>query len=226
MNKIFNPKIYIEVPYDDLVVFALFSITQKKLDPTFENLVVECYLLFPERFGLPGYIKKYPDSAQVEKSWLRCRTDKNLITGDKARGFDLTVRGLEVVHKTEKRLGSKTIDTKKLLSTKGDKRTKNGRLVKQLEDNKLFKEFKDSGRGITISDYEFCDLIYSTLDALPESRRKNLQQLKNTVAGYNRKDMLNFLNFCENKFMHLLFSNIESKKRYEGGMMKKKNYHI
>jgi len=222
MEKVFAPTIYKEIPYDDLAVFALFSVVKKKLDPTFENLVVECYVLFPERFGLSGYTKKYPDSAQVEKSWLRCRTDKNLITGDRARGFELTARGLEVVQKTQKRLGNKTIDTKELLSIKGDRRTKTGRLVKQLENNKSFKEFKRNGRATEISDYEFCDLIYSTLDALPEGRKKNLQQLKNTVADYNRNDMLDFLNFCETRFAHLLFSNSESGQKYAGGMKRRK----
>lgn len=225
MEKTFEPKIYKDIPYDDLAVFALFSIVQKKLDPNFENLVVECYILFPERFGLPGFLTKYPDSAQVEKSWLRCRTDKNLITGNKAQGFELTSRGLDVVQKTQRRLGSKSLDTKQLLSIKGDRRTRTGRLVKQLEDNEIFRKFKKDGLIIKVSDYEFCDLIYSTLDALPENRRKNLQQLKNTVADYNRKDMLDFLNFCETKFPHLLFSSNESGQKYVGGMRKRKVFN-
>lgn len=222
MVKTFEPENYQHVPYDDLLVFALFSAIEKKLDPTFENLVVECYILFPERFGLPGYLGKYPDSAQVEKSWLRCRTDKNLITGSKAKGFELTTRGLVVVQKTLKRLGNKTIDAKKLLGIKGDRRTMAGRLVKQLESNRIFKEFKKNNVNANISDYEFCDLIYSTPDALPENRRKNLQQLKNAVEDYNRSDMLDFLNFCETKFTHLLFSNSELGRKYIGGMRKRK----
>ena len=115
MEETFDARIYKNIPYDDLLIFALYSIIQKNLDPNFENLVVECYTLFPERFGLPGYIEKYPDSAQVEKSWLRCRTDKRLITGNKAQGFELTARGIETVQKVQKRLGGKTINTKKLL---------------------------------------------------------------------------------------------------------------
>lgn len=222
MIKTFKPENYKNVPYDDLLVFALFSVIEKKFDPTFENLVVECYILFPERFGLPGYSDKYPDSSQVEKSWLRCRTDKNLITGNKAQGFELTTRGLVIVQKTLKRLGNKTVDVKKLLSVKGDRRTMAGRLVKQLESNKIFKDFKKNSVNAIISDYEFCDLIYSTLDALPENRRKNLQQLKNAVEDYNRSDMLDFLNFCETKFTHLLFSGNELGQKYVGGMRKRK----
>jgi hypothetical protein len=222
MEKTFNPKIYKDIPYDDLLVFALYSATQKGLDANFENLVVECYALFSERFGLPGYIEKYPDSAQVEKSWLRCRTDKGLITGNKAQGFELTARGLEIVQKTQKKLGQKSLDTKTLLGIKGDRRTKTGRFVKQLEANRIFKEFQKSGPNTTISDYEFCDLIYSTLDTLPETRRKNLQQLKDAVQDYGRSDMLDFLKFCEMKFSHLLFSDKEQGGGYTGGMMKRK----
>lgn len=222
MEKTFDSKIYKSIPYDDLLIFALYSVTQKGLDGTFENLVVECYTLFPERFGLPGYLEKYPDSAQVEKSWLRCRTDKNLITGNKAHGFELTARGFEIVQQTQRKLGGKSFDTKKLLGIKGDRRTKMGRLVKQLETNRAFNEFLKNGSDISISDYEFCDLIYSTLDTLPETRRKNLQQLKDAVQDYNRNDMLDFLKFCEVKFSHLLFSEKERGREYVGGMRKKK----
>ena len=222
MEETFDARIYKNIPYDDLLIFALYSIIQKNLDPNFENLVVECYTLFPERFGLPGYIEKYPDSAQVEKSWLRCRTDKGLITGNKAQGFELTARGIEAINKIQKRLGRKTIDTKKLLEIKGDRRTKTGRLVKQLESNKKFNEYVRSGINVTISDYEFCDLVYSTLDSLPETRRKNLQQLKDAVQDYNRNDLLDFLRFCEVKFTHLLFSEKEKGREYTGGMRKRK----
>lgn len=222
MNKNFDARIYTAIPYDDLMMFALYSLKQKKLDATVENLVVECFTLFPERFGLPGYTNQYPDSAQVDKSWLRCRTDKALITGDKARGFDLTSRGLEVVHRTQKRLGTKSINIKELLSVKGDRRTKTGRLVKQLEENLSFKKFKKDGSVEDMSDYQFCDLIYSTLDALPETRRKNLQQLKDNVKDYNRKDMVSFLEACEAKFINLLFSGLDSGKKYSGGMRKRK----
>jgi len=222
MEETFDARIYKNIPYDDLLIFALYSIIQKNLDPNFENLVVECYTLFPERFGLPGYIEKYPDSAQVEKSWLRCRTDKRLITGNKAQGFELTARGIETVQKVQKRLGGKTINTKKLLEIKGDRRTKTGRLVKQLERNGNFKEYLKNGTSTAINEYEFCDLIYSTLDTLPETRRKNLQQLKDAVQDYNRSDLLDFLKFCEMKFVHLLFSDKEQGREYTGGMRKRK----
>ena len=222
MDTSFNAKIYKNISYDDLLVFALYSLIQRGLDANFENLVVECYSLFPERFGLPGYIEKYPDSAQVDKSWLRCRTDKRFITGNKAHGFELTTRGIEVVQKTQRKLGKKSVDSKILLSIKGDRRTKTGRLVKQLEENKLFKEFGKLGTNTVISDYEFCDLIYSTLDTLPETRRKNLQQLKDSVQDYNRNDMLDFLTYCESKFIHLLFSDKDKGREYVGGMMKSK----
>jgi hypothetical protein len=222
MENTFDTRIYKSIPYDDLLVFALYSVIQKKIDSNFENLAVECYTLFPERFGLPGYIEKYPDSAQVEKSWLRCRTDKGLITGTKAQGFELTARGIETVQKTQKILGGKIIDTKKLLGIKGDRRTKTGRLVKQLEKNKSFKEFIKNGENAAIGEYEFCDLIYSTLDTLPETRRKNLQQLKDAVQDYNRNDLLDFLKFCEIKFAHLLFANKDQDREYIGGMMRRK----
>jgi hypothetical protein len=222
MKESFDPKEYKKIPYDDLLVFALLSVMQKGLNTSFENLVVECYELFPQRFGLPGFIEKYPDSAQIEKTWLRCRSDKGLIVGSKARGFDITARGLEVVQRTQKRLGKKVFDVKQLIASKGDLRTKSGRIIKQIENNQVFKSFHKEGKGMKISDYEFCDLIYSTLDSLPEYRRRNLQQLREAAEDYHRKDIIDFLSFCEDKFSHLLFSEKERGSNYAGGMTKRK----
>lgn len=222
MKEIYDPTIYKNIPYDDLLMAALYSLVEKKIESNFENLVVECFILFPQRFGLPGYYNKYPDSSQVEKSWLRCRTDKGLITGNKAHGFQITTAGLEVVQKTQKILGKKFLNPKEFLAIKGDRRTRTGRLVMQLEKNKIYQNFIKNGDKIEISDYDFCDLIYSTLDTLPETRRNNLKELKNAVIDYNRKDMLEFLNFCEFRFSHLLFAESELNKNYAGGMHKRK----
>ncbi|MCX5997850.1 MAG: hypothetical protein NTV42_09665 [Chloroflexi bacterium] len=222
MGEFIVPHIYINIPYDDLLVYALYSVLRENTDATFENLVVECYTLFPERFGLPGFVSKYPDSAQVEKSWLRCRTDKRLITGNKAQGFKLTARGIKLAEKIQERLGGKTAVGNEPPIKKGDRRTKAGRLVKQLEENNAFKLFQKHGSKLDISDFEFCDLVYSTLDTLPLTRRKNLKQLKDAVTDYNRTDMQNFLIYCESKFTHLLFSENELKHEYSGGMMRRR----
>jgi hypothetical protein len=222
MNQIFDPEIYKDLPYDDLLMFALYSVIQSGAESSIGKLVVECFKLFPQRFGLSGYMDKYPDSAQVEKSWLRCRTDKGLIVGNKAHGFQITSRGLDIVSKTQKRLGSKVFDNQKILAIKGDRKTKTGRLVKQLEENNVFKEYKKIGDKVAISEYELGDLIYSTMDALPENRRKNLQQLKDAVTDYNRDDMLAFLGMCESRFGYLFFSESERNKEYAGGMNKRR----
>jgi hypothetical protein len=222
MKRKFDQAIYCNIPYDDLLVYALYSVIEKKLDTTFENLVVECYELFPERFGLPGFINIYPDSAQVEKSWLRCRTDKSLITGNKAQGFHLTDRGYDLVQKVISRLGTKVSVNNNLNAIRGDRRTKNGRIVKQLEENPLFKDYLINEDNFTINEFEFCDLIYCTLDAFPETRRNNIKQLKDALRDYNREDMLKFIELCERKFAHLLFTGADNKSEFAGGMMKRR----
>jgi len=222
MQYKYNSEIYRHLPYDDLLVLALFSVMEKKMGATFENLVVECYRLFPDRFGLPGYVNIYPDSAQVEKSWLRCRTDKALITGNKAQGFQLTDRGFDLVQKVRDKLSAESITEKNVSAIRGDRRTKHGRIVKQLEGNPLFKNYLKYGNDININEFEFCDIIYCTLDALPEMRRNNIRQLKDALKDYNRADMLNFIKLCENKFAYLLFPNTENKSEFIGGMMKRR----
>jgi hypothetical protein len=85
---------------DHLVVYVAYSLERKNEPITFEKLVAECYRRFPSRFCLNGY-PEWPDSAKVNKCWLRCRTDKGWMTGSNKRGFRVTPAGRLEAIKTQ-----------------------------------------------------------------------------------------------------------------------------
>lgn len=207
---------YTEISYDDLLVYALFKLQQENKHTTFENLVYKSFTLFPKRFQLPGY-PNWPDSSLVDKSWLRCRSDKNLIYGSKSKGFTLTSKGVTLAKLTEQKF---TNDKSVVRNKKGDTRTRSGRLVKHIENSDAYKKFTKSEKTDDITEFEFCDLLYSTLDTLPTLRGRNFEELKYHASVYERSDLLAFLDQCKKRFQNLLTE--KERKNFEGGMMKRR----
>lgn len=202
-----------KISYDDLVTYALFSILKKEGDSTFENLVKESFLLFPSRFQLIGY-PFWPDSALINKCWLRCRSDKAYIIGNTARGFNLTPIGVKIAERVHAKLTPSNPDSY-LVQRKGDERTKAGKFVKHIENSRAYNLFKQSNY-VDIMPLDFFELIFCTPDSLPETKRQNLEEIKQYVELYKRDDLKRLLQFCETKFR----AELESGKR--GGMMKRK----
>ncbi len=213
-------KKYAKINLDDLVTYSLFSLISKKQDPSFENLVVETYSLFPKKFCLVGY-PQYPDSSRIDKSWLRCRTDKNLIEGSVSSGFKLTSKGLKTVENLRKFFSGDVYVKAQFQSLKGEERTKAGRFVKNIANSKAWAKYKEKGLDAPITDFEFCDLISTTLETDPKIRRENFNALKRYVELYNRKDMMKLLEFCAVRFQNLLISSL-GPTEYTGGMVKKR----
>ncbi|KKR28552.1 MAG: hypothetical protein UT61_C0047G0006 [Candidatus Woesebacteria bacterium GW2011_GWA1_39_8] len=216
-----SPAIYSSMSYDKLLVLALFELEEGNNPPTtFENLVAKCFYLFPKRFQLPGF-PEWPDSSIVEKSWLRCRSDMGLIYGNKSKGFLLTSKGLAVAKDVVKKLGIQgAFGNLSYGGHKGDARTRSGRLVKHIENSVAFKKYRAKEAIDTTTDFEFCDLLYSTLDTVPELRKRNLEELKYHASIYERYDILTFLEKCQKHFSKLLED--PKSENYTGGMIRKK----
>lgn len=214
----FNEYIYTQIGYDDLVTYSLFSLIKKGKDPTFENLVVECFELFPKRFSLVGY-SMYPDSALVNKSWLRCRTDKNLIAGSTAKGFKLTSEGVEIAEKVSHLL--KDSDSKPTINKmKSDERTRAGRFVGHVENSNAYRKYCNKDID-NITEFDVRDLLLGTMQTEPRILRENLDKLREYASIYERHDIIELLR-CIEKYLQDKFGFEEREAGYKGGMNKKK----
>lgn len=187
---------------DQLLLNSLSRLIKDGKQPIFENLVAYCYEMFPQEFGLKGYITKYPDSSRVDKTWRRCRSDRRWIAGSVGHGFTITPDGnSELTHiqfiKNTPQPEDKNIQH-------GDKRTKSGRIVEYIEKHKAFLKFTKNKKNPDISNFDICDLLFSTLDAPPETRRKNLDEMRKLVSVYQRKDIINFLDWIQENKKKLL----------------------
>jgi len=217
MSNIFN--LYRDISLDELVTYCVFLLQEEKKEATFENIVAQCFELFPEKFSLIGY-PHWPDSARVNKSWLRCRTDFRYIKGSVKSGFTLTSKGLEVVERVQRRL-KRPVSEKFIVSKKkAHERSKEEKFINELENSEVFKRYVIDHEQIEISHFEFCDMLYCTLESSAKTLKENLDKLKGYAQRLNRSKTLNFLLFAEKKFSHLLKDN--DGREYSGGMNKAK----
>ena len=102
-NKTISPyesKKYINIGIDLLIVYAAKRILDGGEECTFERLVYECFTLFPNKFGFKRY-PEWPDSARINKAWLRCRTDKGWLAGTVKEGFRITPSGEMIARQTD-----------------------------------------------------------------------------------------------------------------------------
>jgi len=210
----FDPAKYLDLSQDHLVVTALWFLLQEKQQPSFENLVAEAFTSFPDRFQLEGY-PEWPNSHVIGKAWVRCRTDKKWMTGSASEGFTLTPLGDQIAQQVLARLDKAGVGDGKH-SRKGSRQSISSRVVLRVETSSAYKTFKDAGVE-KVSEYEFCDLLYCTLESSPETFEKNFEVVKQEVGTYGRKDLSEFLNRLREKFA-VKFTG----KRVRGGLMPRK----
>lgn len=209
----FEPGQYLGLSQDHLVAVALWFLLHEKKETSFENLVAEAYLSFPERFQLEGY-PQWPNAHVVGKAWVRCRTDKKWMTGSASTGFDLTPFGERVAEKVLSKLQDKK--SGKATERRGSRQTISARVVLAVENSPAYRKYK-SGDVDSISEYEFCELLYCTLESTPETVSKNFEVVKQNVSEYGRKDLSNFLDELKARFADRFVG-----KRSRGGLMPQK----
>jgi hypothetical protein len=200
MNS-FRPEKYKNIGLDQLVVFSADRIIKSGEECTFERLVYECFTLFPEVFGLLRY-PDWPDSSRVNKSWLRCRTDKGWLAGTTKEGFRLTQKGKEIAKDTmEKLASSKKINFGKAKKTKST-RERHEAIIYFIEESIVFKKFA-ANLADTITESEFITFLGGTLETPKRILRHNLNLYINAIELYKKQEMVEFLNFCKERIIKI-----------------------
>lgn len=204
---------YRTISQDHLTALALWFVLQEKRTPSFENLVAEAFASFPERFQLEGY-PEWPNAHVIGKSWVRCRTDKKWIAGSASQGFKLTPLGEQIAKSVLADLGRPSgphAPTKK-----GSRQTISSRVVLRIDNSSAFHKYLQGGTE-NVSEYDFCELLYCTLESTPEVIEKNFSVVKQEVESYGRADLTDFLDTLKHRFAHRFVG-----KRSRGGLMPQK----
>ena len=177
---------------DELVAYCAWKVLSRRELCTFERLTVECYKCFPTVFSLPGY-PRYPDSARVNKSWLRCRTDHGWILGNLKTSLRLSPGGYVVARSVEKRLDAGASSSGRVGSRQ---RTREEALVRFVRCNQAFGKFAFSKSSFVPSESDVYALASCTLDTPHRVLRQNLMQLLQATRWAADKDAERFVLAC------------------------------
>jgi hypothetical protein len=186
-------------PLDDLVVYSVAEVLAAGENCTFERLVFECFTRFPEAFGLALY-PEWPDSARVNKAWLRCRTDKGWIVGSVQEGFRLTSVGERAAEKVRARLQSESGATTTRAGTRP--RDPLQALLRNVRKDPLFQRYVDRQAEFKPSEMELRRLLGATLETPLRVLRQNLSAFKSAADAYHDTEALDFLRACERMMPH------------------------
>jgi hypothetical protein len=197
----FDPAIYSKIALTDLLVYSIYYLYNQGSEITSEDIISACFLLFPKRFSLRKY-PHWPDSAVVSRRWSDCRS-KGYIVGSTVKGFKLTAKGFRFAQKVGKALGGKRPVAHRIPT---EVKTRAGRFVRSIETSDAFIHYKKNGRNSRISEFEFRSMLLCTMESSSETLKRNLDQFKEYVSIYNRRDLSSFLDLCEDRFSHLLAS--------------------
>ena len=218
----FAPDIYRRIALNDLVIYTLYFLSQSGKEIVFEDVVATCFKLFPDRFHLRGYAD-WPDSTVVNKRWLDCR-GKGLLQGSTAAGFSLTAKGLELAERIaavptgERRLFGKP----EIEKVGSEMRTRAGRFVRSLESSEAFESSSEDRSATNVSEFDFRNMLLCTMETSATTLRNNLEQFRQYASLYQRKDLLEFLEHCKNKYANLLSNASGAESKYRGGMNRQK----
>ncbi|MDX1378528.1 MAG: hypothetical protein R3307_06750 [Anaerolineales bacterium] len=215
----FNPDVYTKITLNDLVVYSVHYLHNQGSEITSEDIISACFVLFPNRFSLRKY-PQWPDSGMVSRRWSDCKS-KGYLRGSATKGFKLTAKGKRRAKKVEKALGkpmkpvrAPKSKTKKTAASAQvvhpELKAHAGKFVRSIRASDAYKNYR---KKKALNEFDFRSLLLCTMESPPTTLARNLEQFKEYVKIYKRKDLLVFLEFCEVKFSHLLGKTSKKKAR-------------
>jgi hypothetical protein len=202
-TKKYKEEVYITIKTQDLIIFGIYSVIKNGEICTFERLVAECFLNFPKVFGFMRY-PNWPDSLKFDRA-LRTLREKGLIVGGAGGKYSpgeisLTEFGKKMAKEIEVILNNqRTILTPKKARSSG--RSIDEKLIQYLKGNPHVKKFSNNHDAFSISEPEFRNILRCTLETPRRVLKQNLEYFKKLAKIYNEKQLLDFLLFCESKFI-------------------------
>lgn len=193
----FDRKMYTKIKVQDLILFGIYSVINNNETCTFERLVAECFRRFPKVFGFKRY-PSWPDSLKFDRP-LRTLREEGLIVGTVRDHFELTEFGRKTAENVQSILENKVTIVSRKVTTKG--RSVDDKLIEYIKESELFKRFLNNSLEFTLSDSEFRSFLRCTLETPKRIIKQNLKYYKNVANSYNENQILQFLSFCERKFL-------------------------
>jgi hypothetical protein len=184
--------VYKNIANEYLIIFGIYSIVNADEDCTFDRLVKECFTLFPKAFSFSRY-PEWPDSLKFDRP-LRSLRERGWIVGSAKTQFSLTRFGESAAKEAEELLKVPVKDRKTI---KKPLRGVEANLIAFLKESEAFRSFLRNRRDFSITEMELRSLLRCTLETPERILRQNLQYSKNLAKEYSEKELLEFLEVCE-----------------------------
>ena len=101
-NLAFDEQLYESARIADLILFAMLSLQGSGKECIFENLIEECFTLFPKAVSFSEH-PRWPDSRKIDRP-LRTLRKQKLITGNPRDSFFLTRKGERLAQEVFRKL--------------------------------------------------------------------------------------------------------------------------
>ena len=212
----FDATNYFSITLNDLVIYSIYYLYKQGSEITSEDIISACFVLFPKRFSLHKY-PQWPDSAVVSRRWSDCKS-KGYLLGSAVAGFKLTAKGIKHAEKVEKSLGKPRSAPAARKGVHNELTSRAGKYVRLIERSEAYVRYK---KRLEINEFDFRSLLLCTMESPPPTLTRNLEQFKEYVDVYERGDLIKFLEFCENKFSHLLNTSKKQAKKEKARISKK-----
>ena len=181
---------------DEIVVFAVKRILATGEDCDFERLVQKCFALAPRKFGMRRF-PQWPDSVRVNKSWLRCRSDKGWIAGTAREGFQLTPTGERAAEKASRRLGRGAHRASKQMATQPRDRVEAA--VRQIRSTAAFTKYLAAPAAPVVSEMEIRHSLGGTMETPRRVLRQNLRFYLSSAEECRDDAVAAFLRYCASR---------------------------
>jgi hypothetical protein len=79
-----------------------------------------------------------------------------------------------------------------------------GKFIRMMETSDAYVLYKRSGAKSNISEFDFRSLLLCTMETSAETLARNVEQFKGYANIHDRRDIIAFLDFCGEQFLHLL----------------------
>jgi hypothetical protein len=185
---------YLSLDKDRLVLFTVNFLESRKIEPTFDKIVVTAFKLFPKKFSLIGF-PEYPDGRTIYYcAYNHCTLTKRWLSGNVQSAFKVTERGRYFLDETKKMLEGKIKSTRLHESIP---RRKEATFINALKKTDAYKKYTD-GRKEEITKSE----IYETLKAPQYSNelvQAHLERYFDYADRIQDSNAIEFLNFIRRK---------------------------
>ena len=195
----FPPHLYEGINLNWLVLYAVGVLEERKVDLSFEHVVVATFRLFPKKFSLLGY-PEHPDAKRVHDALWRCAyKNRQWLRGKTSQGFAFTERGRQELDTAKQALKRGSLPQKKTFS-------QTRRFEKLLAEVRAAPAYAKYSQGTQdkVSEAECCHVLQGTLASDRRVLVDNLAKLKSMAIELEQKDIVALMDWLGTRFARFL----------------------